>query len=98
MAARRQTQVIAELKRTADRALGKAAKHYRRDVIDPLLAGIRTAKSPEGLLQQLGPGLVRKMDTASVADAMTEAAVTATGVGMVSAMPKEGAKRRRDRE
>lgn len=88
MAARRQTQVMAELVRTAGRALGKVASSYQSSVVRPIRGRVRKAKSAKGLLQALGAGLVREMDEGPLAEAMTEASAAATGVGMLSALPR----------
>ncbi len=77
------------------RALGKIAGSYQSSVVRPMVRRIRTAASHRGLLAQLGPGLVRQMDATLVAEALTEVAATATGVGAVSAMPRETSKRRK---
>lgn len=95
MAARRQTQVIAEMDALAGRAVGRMAKDYQESLAGPMVAAIKRAKSPEGLLAQLGPGTVRKMNTKALVEALVNTDVQAGGIGYVSAMPGKTSKSRK---
>ena len=83
----RQTQVLGELEHLAGRRLGKAAKAYRRDTIGPMVSRIKAAKSVKGLLRQLGPGLLRDMDSGAVEKALTETDVQTAAIGRTTARP-----------
>ena len=98
MALTRQTQVLGELEHLAGKAAGNAAKAYRKGVIGPMVGRIKKAKSVKGLLRQLGPGLLRAMDSSAVEKALEQSSAPAIGVGAVSATPKEGRKKRRSDE
>ena len=94
MAVRRQTQVIAAVDGMAGRSMARVAKRYRRNVIGPLVGEIKKAKSPKGLLAQLGSGTVRQMDTTALEKTLANVAVQAGGVGFVSATPGKTSKSR----
>jgi len=85
---KRQTQVLAEMERMAGKTVGKMAGGYQRRTVGPLAARIKKAKSLKGLLRQLGPGLLKEMDSKPLENALADAEVQSGLIGRVSALPR----------
>lgn len=79
--------VLAGVDKLAGRAMGQAAKGYRRETIDPLVAAIGKAKSFAGLRKALGAQRLREMDRTPEAEALSEAGVNAALIARTAAMP-----------
>lgn len=88
MALRDQKRLMAEMDRMNGRRVAKIAKTYRANVVGPLVSRIKKAKSPKDLLKQLGPGLVKAMNTAALEDAIEDTQVQMKLIGRASAMPR----------
>ena len=90
--------VLAGIDKLAGRALGRAAKEYRRASIDPLLAAVEKAKSLEGVKRALSAQRLKDMDVEPIAEALATAGINAALIGRTAATPKrmkaEGGKRK----
>lgn len=87
MALRDQKRLMAELDRMNGKRVAKIARSYRQNVIAPVVGRIKKAKSPKGLLKQLGPGLVKEMNAAALEDAIEDNQVQMACIGRATAMP-----------
>ena len=84
----------------AGRALGKAAAEHQRGAVGKIARRSERAKSLRGLLAQLGPGLLREMDSKPLEEALADAEVQSALIGRTSALPRgmvkaEGGTRKR---
>jgi hypothetical protein len=79
------------------KVIGGMATDYQSAVVRPMVDRVKKAKSLKGLLRQLGPGLVREMDTGVVETALGETANATTAIGIVSAQPKSHRRGRGER-
>ena len=89
MPLRTQKQVMAGNAMMAGRALGRAAKPYRKETIGPMVRRIKKARGLKALLRSLGPGLLREMDSKALETALADAEFQAARVGTISALPRE---------
>ncbi len=88
MAIRNQKQLQVAQERSNSQAIGRMAKGYRRDIA-PLLTAMENAKSPEGLLRAMGPGLLKKMGTEATTEALGVESLKAAAAGVASGTPKD---------
>ena len=77
--------VLAGVDKLAGRALGRAAKAYRRKTIDPLVRAMEKAKSYEGLKRALSAQRLQDMDPEPMAEALASAGVNAALIGRTAA-------------
>jgi hypothetical protein len=97
MALRSQKQLMAELDRMNGRRIAEIGEKFQEGVVGPLVDTVKAAKSLKGLLRALGPGLVKRMDTAGLEDAVADTMIQAGLIGRVSALPRrkdEGGRRK----
>ena len=90
---RRTRDVVNATERLAGRAATTMAGDYRDQVIGPIVAAIQGAKSAAGLKRPMSAALVKRMDTAPMADALGTAMTQASLIGTVAATPAEPAAR-----
>ncbi len=89
MALRSQRQVVGRLDLVSGKALGEIAKAHKEKVEQPIRDAIHKAKSSEELLSLLDGSLLKRMNTAVVADAAEKVIVTSSGIGVVTAAKKK---------
>jgi hypothetical protein len=86
-APRSNKEVQAGIEVLAGRSVARMAKGYRRD-INPLIAAIKKAKSPEGLKRALGPTRLKEMGTTAEASALADCLTQVALIGRVAATPR----------
>lgn len=89
MALKRQKQVMAANDLLAGRAMRSAAEDYRREVLRPIVAAIKKAKTLSGLKRAIGPGLLRRMKTKRFEDKLAAVMTQAAVNGVISATPRQ---------
>jgi len=88
MGVKDQKKILAEMDRMNGRRVAALGKRYKENVIGPMVAAIKKAKSPKDLLKRLGPGLVKKMDATVLEEAVADTTVQASLIGRATAMPR----------
>jgi len=88
MALKTQKAVMANLDRMNGTRMQRAAKAYRKETIGPMLEALETAGDGQEALQHLNAGLLRRMDSAALEEAVADDAVQSAIIGRASALPK----------
>lgn len=89
MALSSQKQVLTAMDIMAGRAMGRVAREHQRGAVSKIGERAKKAKSLKGLLRQLGPGLLREMDSKPLEKALADAEVVSGLIGRTSARPRQ---------
>ncbi len=87
MGLRTQKAVMVNLDKLSGGHMDRAAKRYRRETLQPLVEGLRTAGSGQEALRHLNGKLLERMDAGALETAVTDDYVQSAMIGRASALP-----------